>query len=243
MFFISSENQPDSVLLLSFAVAIDDNQVTPNGNPFISYSSTLCNTQTDRPFTPTSDLFPTPNPDPFSDDPFSPFADQSNSMFSSDKDSGLSSFILNGPELSQGKDCTSNIKHLNGLFDAHLSRLNAQEKKLALSDVNPILSQNPFFSTSLNNSIMVNGLFKSDPSVLQSPLSFNGPSKSIPLFETSPIYKNAQNGGLMALCPPPQSLKSGCIRRREKVNISKQKLLAEFRATTRTVQFNTNNQN
>ncbi|XP_055055484.2 disabled homolog 2 isoform X1 [Misgurnus anguillicaudatus] len=212
---------PDSVLLLSFAVAIDDNQLNPKGNPF-SYPSTLSNTQTDSPFTPTSDLFPTFNPDPFVDDPFSPFADQSDSMFSSDKDSGLSSFILNGPELSQGKDCTSNIKHLNELFDTHLSftNLNPQEKKLALSDVNAasnlILSQNPFFSTSLNNSIMVNGLFKSDPSVLQSPLSFNGPSKSIPLFETSHIYKNAQNGGLMALCPPPQSLKSGCIRRREK---------------------------
>ncbi|KAA0717126.1 Disabled -like protein 2 [Triplophysa tibetana] len=198
--------KPDSVLLLSFSVAVDDNH-------FISCPSTPCNTPADGPFTPTSDFFPTPNPDPICDDPFTIFSDQSNSLFSFDNDSGLSSFILNGPESIFANDCTSDIKHLNGLYDAQLTRitLNAQEHK-----TNPNFNLNPFCSTSLNNPTVLNGLYKSGPSVLYSPLLCNGESEAIPLFKTSPISKDAQNGGLMILCPPPQSLKCGSIRRREK---------------------------
>ncbi|XP_057175276.1 disabled homolog 2 [Triplophysa rosa] len=195
---------PDGVQLLSFSVAIDDNH-------FISYPSTLCNTPADGLLTPTSDFFPTPNQAPFCDDPFTVFSDQSNSLFFSDKDSGLSSFILNGPESILAKDCTSDIKRLNGLCDAQLKRntLNAQEHKSK-----PNFNLNPFCITSLNNPTILNGLYKSGPSVLYSPLLCNGASESIPLFKTSPISKAAQNGGLMVLCPPPQSLKCGSIRRR-----------------------------
>lgn len=209
LFIFSSEIQPDSVLLLSYSVAIDDNQVTPN-HPFISYPFNP-NTPADGPLTPTSDFFPTPNPDPFCDDPFTLFSNQSDSVFSYDKDSGLSSFILNGPD-SILKDCTSDIKHLNGLCNA----LNVQEHTNHAN-----FSLNPFCSTSLNNPIILNGLYKSAPSVLHSPLLCNGPSESIPLFQTSPISNDGQNGGLVVLSPPPQSLKSRSIRRREKVNILK----------------------
>lgn len=143
-------------------------------------------------------------------------------MFFSEKDSGLSSFILNESESILGKDCTSDIKHLNGLCDALLSHNTLNSQELASSHLNAEsnanFSQNPFSDTSLNNPAILNGLFKSDPSVLQSNLLCNGPSKSIPWFQTLPIGKDAQNGGLMVLCPPPQSLKS---RRREKVNILK----------------------
>lgn len=213
IFFFFFENQPDSVLLLNFSVAVDDNH-------FISYPSTLCNTPTDGPLTPTSDFFLTPNPDPICDDPFTVFSDQSNSLFSFDKDSGLSSFILNGPESIFANDCTSDTKHINGLCDAQLTRitLSAQEHK-----TNPNFNLNPFCSTSLNNPTILNGLYKSGPSVLYSPFLCNGESEAIPLFKTSPISKDAQNGGLMILCPPPQSLKCGSIQRREKVNILKWK--------------------
>ncbi|XP_016408987.1 disabled homolog 2-like isoform X2 [Sinocyclocheilus rhinocerous] len=178
---------PDSVLLLDFAFVIDGNQ----GNPCISYS----NTPDDKPVSSISDLFPTLSSDPFSDDPFSPLNDQSDSMFSSNSESDLS----------------------NGLSDAQLSH-ESKVNQLPLSNLNDEsnspFSQNPFLRTSVNNPPILNGLYKSVPPVFQTPLLCNGSSKSVELFQTI-LPTSVQNGGLIVLCPPPQSSKSGCMRRRE----------------------------
>ncbi|KAF4113245.1 disabled homolog 2 isoform X1 [Onychostoma macrolepis] len=204
---------PDSVLLLDFAFVIDGNQ----GN-LISYPSPLSNTPDDKPVSSISDLLPIYSTDPFSDDPFSPLNDQSDSMFSSNNESDLSSFLLNGPDLQQSlsEDSSSNSQQFNGLSSAQLSH-ESKVKQPPLSDLNDDsyspFSQNPFSRTS-NNPPILNGLYKSGPPVLQTPLS-NGSSKSMDGFQTI-MPTSVQNGSLMALCPPPRSLKSGCMRRREK---------------------------
>uniref|UniRef100_A0A671QJH9 Disabled homolog 2-like n=1 Tax=Sinocyclocheilus anshuiensis TaxID=1608454 RepID=A0A671QJH9_9TELE len=206
---------PDSVLLLDFAFVIDGSQ----GNPFISYPSPLSNTPDDKPVSSISDLFPTYSTDPFSDDPFSSLNDQSDSMFSSKNESDLSSFLLNGPDLQQSlsEDSSSNSQQFNGLSNDQLSH-ESKVNQLPLSDLNDdsnsLFSQNPFLRTSINNPPILNGLYKSGPPVLQTPLS-NGSSKSVEWFQTN-LPNTFQNGGLMVLCPPPQSSKSGCMRRREK---------------------------
>lgn len=210
---------------------IDSNQ----GNPFICYPSPLCNKSDDKTVSVTSDLFPTPSSDPFSDDPFSPLNDQSDSMFSSNNKSDLSSFLLNGPDLQQSLSeySSPNNQLFNGLSGAQLSHEspNTQVNQLSLSNLNGdrnfLFSQNPFLSTSMNNPPILNGLARSGPPVLQTPLLCNGSSKSVALFQTIPP-PSVQNGGLMVLCPPPQSSKSGCMRRRGKVNIWQEKLLTEF---------------
>lgn len=210
---------------------IDGNQ----GNPFICYPSPLCNKSDDKTVSFTSDLFPTPSSDPFSDDPFSPLNDQSDSMFSSNNKSDLSSFLLNGPDLQQSLSeySSPNSQLFNGLSGAQLSNesLNKQVNQLPLSDLNgdsnSLFSQNPFLSISMNNPPILNGLAKSGPPVLETPLLCNGSSKSVALFQTIPP-PSVQNGGLMVLCPPPQSSKSGCMRKRGKVNIWQEKLLTEF---------------
>lgn len=205
---------------------IDGNQ----GNPFICYPSPLCNKSADKTVSLTSDLFPTPSSDPFSDDPFSPLDDQSDSMFSSNNKSDRSSFLLNGPDLQQS---LSEYSSPNSQLFNQLSAesLNTQVNQLPLSDLNgdsnSLFSQNPFLSISMNNPPIFNGLAKSGPPVLQTPLLYNGSSKSVALFQTIPP-PSVQNGGLMVLCPPPQSSKSGCMRRRGKVNIWQEKLLTEF---------------
>lgn len=192
------------------------------GNPFISYPSPLSNTPDDKPVLSISDLFPTYSTDPFSDDPFSPLNDQSDSMFSSNNESDLSSFLLNGPDLQQSlsEDSCSNSQQFNGLSRAQLSHV-SKVNQLPLSDLNDDsnspFSQNPFLRTLVNNPPILNGLNKTGPPVLQSPLC-NGSSKSVEWFQTI-LPTSVQNGGLMVLCPPPQNLKSGCTRRREKVNV------------------------
>lgn len=193
------------------------------GNPFISFPSPLSNTRDDKPLLSISDIFPTYSSDPFSDDPFSPFTGQSDFMFSSNKESDLSSFLLNGPVLQQSlrEDSSSSSQQFNGLSNAQLSH-ESKVNQLPLSDLhngsNSHFSQNPFLRTSKTNPPILNGLYKSGPPVFQTPLLCNGSSKSVELFKTIPPA-SVQNGGLMVLCPPPQSSKSGCMRRREKVNI------------------------
>uniref|UniRef100_A0A8C1NUN8 DAB adaptor protein 2 n=1 Tax=Cyprinus carpio TaxID=7962 RepID=A0A8C1NUN8_CYPCA len=201
---------PDSVLLLDFAFVIDDNQ----GNPFISYPSTLSNTPDKKPVSSISDLFPT-----LSSDPFSPLNDQSDSMFSSNSESDLSSFLLSGPDLQQSlSEDSSNSQQFNGLFNAQLSH-ESKVNQLPLSNLNDEItspfSQNPFLRTSMTNPPSLNMSYKSGPPVLQTPLLCNGSSKSVELFQTI-LPTSVQNGGLIVLCPPPQSSKSGCMRRREK---------------------------
>ncbi|XP_052448723.1 disabled homolog 2 isoform X1 [Carassius gibelio] len=201
---------PDSVLLLDFAFVIDN-----QGNPFISYPSPLSNAPDDKPVSSISDLFPT-----LSSDPFSPLNDQSDSMFSSSSESDLSSFLLSGPDLQQSlsEDSSSNSQLFNGLFNTQLSH-EIKVKQLPLNNLNDEnncpFSQNPFLRTSMNNPPILHGLYKSGPPVLQTPLLCNGSSKSVELFQTI-LPNSAQNGGLIVLCPPPQSSKSGCMRRREK---------------------------
>ncbi|KAG1959033.1 disabled [Pimephales promelas] len=211
---------PESVLLLDFAL-IDGKQE----NPVICYPSPLSNKLDDKPVSFTSDLFPTPSSDLFSDDPFSPLNDftQSDSMFSSNNKSDISSFLLNGSDLQQSlsKDSTSHSQQFNGLSGAQLSHesQNAQLKQLPLSnlnsDGNSLFSQNPFLSTSMNNPSILNGVSKSGPPVFQSPLLCNESSQSLALFQTI-TPPSVQNGGLMVLCPPPQSSRSRCMRRRGK---------------------------
>lgn len=190
---------------------IDDNQ----GNPFISYPSTLSNTPDKKPVSSISDLFPT-----LSSDPFSPLNDQSDSMFSSNSESDLSSFLLSGPDLQQSlSEDSSNSQQFNGLFNAQLSH-ESKVNQLPLSDLNDSnspFSQNPFLRATINNPPILNGLYKSGPPVLQTHLSYRS-SKSVEWFQTN-LPNSVQNGGLMVLCPPPQSSKTGYMRRREKVNI------------------------
>ncbi|XP_052412849.1 disabled homolog 2 isoform X1 [Carassius gibelio] len=203
---------PDSVLLLDFALVIGNQE-----NPIISYSSPLSNTPDDKPVSSISDLFPTYSTDPFSDDPFSSLNDQSDSMFSSKNGSDLSSFILNGPYLQQSlsEGSSSNSQQLKGLSTDQLSH-ESKVNQLSLSDLND--SNSPFsqnlLRTSINNPAILNELYKSGPPVLQTHLSI-GSSKSVEWFETN-LQNSVKNGGLMVLCPPPQSSKSGCMRRREK---------------------------
>ncbi len=188
------------------------------GNTFISHPSPLSNKLDDKLVLSISDLFPTYNTDPFSDDPFSPLSDQSDSMFSSNNESDHSSFLLNGPDLQQSlsEDSCSNSQQFTGLSNQlPLSNLN--------DDSNSHFSQNPFLRTSMNNPTILNGLNKSGHPVLQS--LCNGSSKSVEWFQTI-RPTSVQNGGLMVLCPPPQSLKPGCMRRREKVNVWQEKLLS-----------------
>ncbi|XP_073697043.1 disabled homolog 2 isoform X2 [Garra rufa] len=207
---------PNSDLLLDFALVIDGNE----GKPFISYSSPLSNTPDDKPVSSISDIFPSYSSDPFSDDPFFPLNDQSDSMFSSKNESDLSSFLLNGPDFQQSlsEDSSSNSQQFNGLSNAQLSH-GSKVKQLPLGDLNDYSnspsSQNPFLRTSMKNPPILNGLYKSGPQVLQTPLLCNGLSKSVELFQTIPPA-SVQNGGLMVICPPPPSSKSGCMRRREK---------------------------
>ncbi|XP_016130620.1 disabled homolog 2-like isoform X2 [Sinocyclocheilus grahami] len=179
---------PDSVLLLDFAFVIDGNQ----GNPCISYS----NTPDDKPVSSISDLFPTLSSDPFSDDLFSPLNDQSDSMFSSNSESDLSNGLTN-----------TQLSYESKVNQLPLSNMN--------NESNSPFSQNPFLRTSVNNPPILNGLYKSVSPVLQTPLLCNGSSKSVELFQTI-LPTSVQNGGLIVLCPPPQSWKSGCMRRREK---------------------------
>uniref|UniRef100_A0A8C2BGH0 DAB adaptor protein 2 n=1 Tax=Cyprinus carpio TaxID=7962 RepID=A0A8C2BGH0_CYPCA len=205
---------PDSVLLLDFAFVIDGKQ----GNPFISYPSRLSNTPDDKPVSSISDLFPTYSTDPFSDDPFSSLNDQSDSMFSSKNESDLSSFLLNGPDLQQSlsEDSSSNSQQVNGLSNDQLSH-ESKVNQLPLSDLNDSnspFSQNPFLRATINNPPILNGLYKSGPPVLQTHLSYRS-SKSVEWFQTN-LPNSVQNGGLMVLCPPPQSSKTGYMRRREK---------------------------
>lgn len=208
---------PDSVLLLELSDLFDGNQVNQD-NPFITNPSPLCNKPFDKSASSTSDLFPTLSSDPFSDDPFSPLNDQSDSVFSSNNESDFSSFLLNGPDSSE--DPSPKSQQFNKLFDSQLSNEspNNQVQQLPISDLNggtnSIFSQNPFLSISLNNPPIVNGLYSSDPPVLQAPLC-NGSNKQLALFQTNPST-TVQNGGLTALCPPPQNLKPRCARRREK---------------------------
>ncbi|XP_026067417.1 disabled homolog 2-like isoform X1 [Carassius auratus] len=203
---------PDSVLLLDFALVIGNQE-----NPIISYSSPLSNTPDDKPVSSISDLLPTYSTDPFSDDPFSSLNDQSDSMFSSKNESDLSSFILNGPYLQQSlsEGSSSNSQQLKGLSTDQLSH-ESKVNQLPLSDLND--SNSPFsqnlLRTSINNPAFLNELYKSGPPVLQTHLSI-GSSKSVEWFETN-LPNSVKNGGLMVLCPPPQSSKSGCMRRREK---------------------------
>lgn len=184
-------------------------------NPFITNPSSLCNKPSDKSASSTSDLFPTLSSDPFSDDPFSPLNDQSDSVFSSNNESDLSSFLLNGPDSSE--DPSPKSQQFSKPFDAQLSNEspNKQVHQLPISDLNDntnsLFSQNPFLSISLNNPPIINGLYSSDPPVL-----CNGSNKQMALFETNPSA-SVQNGGLTALCPPPQNLKPRCARRREKV--------------------------
>lgn len=208
---------PDSVLLLELSDLFDGNQVNQD-NPFITNPSPLCNKPFDKSASSTSDLFPTLSSDPFSDDPFSPLNDQSDSVFSSNNESDFSSFLLNGPDSSE--DPSPKSQQFNKLFDSQLSNEspNNQVQQLPISDLNggtnSIFSQNPFLSISLNNPPIVNGLYSSDPPVLQAPLC-NGSNKQLALFQTNPST-TVQSGGLTALCPPPQNLKPRCARRREK---------------------------
>ncbi|XP_043094998.1 disabled homolog 2 isoform X1 [Puntigrus tetrazona] len=201
---------PDSVLLLDFAFVIDGKQE----KPFISYSSSLSNTPDDKPVSSISDLFPTFSTDPFSDNPFSPLNGQSDSMFSSNE-SDLSSLLVNGPDLSE--ESRSNSQQFNGLSNdlfSHESKVNQLTVSHSNDDRNSPFSQNPFLRTSVNNPPVLNGLNKSGPPVLQSPLC-NGQSKSAEWLQTI-LPTSVQSGGLMVLCPPPQSSRSGCMRRREK---------------------------
>lgn len=168
---------------------IDVNQNHLKGNPFISCPTVPCNTPSDASLSSPIDTFFSPTPVPFSNDPFAPLSGQF----------GSSVHPFNGLTDSQYPQ-----KGINLEFPSH--------------ELNGGKNQTPRFSTILNQTA---------PSLPQtsSPLSNGLGNSLLPMFQSPLLCKSdtmppiVQNGGLMALCPPPPSSKCGRVQRRQKVNM------------------------
>ncbi|KAK3527275.1 hypothetical protein QTP86_018616, partial [Hemibagrus guttatus] len=197
----------DSALLLDLAPVIDANQNHLKGNPFISYPSVPCNTPSDAHFSSTLDTFFSPSPVPFGNDPFAPISGQCISSISTV--SPMSSNCASVPPdcLLKGKvgqnsvsgDSASSSHLFNGLTDGQYPHKgNNQPLAFPLRERYDGKNQTP--------SPLCNGLSNSLLPMFQSPLL--GKSETMP-----PIV---QNGGVMALCPPPPSSKCGHVQRRLK---------------------------
>ncbi|XP_047664988.1 disabled homolog 2 isoform X2 [Tachysurus fulvidraco] len=185
----------DSVLLLEFAPVIDTNQNHLKDNPFISYPSVPCNTPSDAPFSSTLDAFFSPSPVPFDNDPFPQNSGKWNSSISTVS-----------PLSSNCGDSASSSHICNGLTSSQYPQTGSNQ---------PLAFQTPPFSGLINQtkphlpqttSPLCNGLSNSLLPVFQFPL----------LCKSETMPPIVQNGGVMALCPPPPSSKCGRVQRRLK---------------------------
>lgn len=175
---------------------IDANQNHLKDNPFISYPSVPCNTPSDALVSSTLDTFFSPSPVPFDNDPFPQNSGQCNSSISTVS-----------PLSSNCGDSASSSHICNGLTSSQYPQTGSNQ---------PLAFQTPPFS-SLNNQT---------PHLPQTPSPLcNGLSNSLlPMFQFPLLCKSetmppiVQNGGVMALCPPPPSSKCGRVQRRLKVN-------------------------
>ncbi|XP_047007771.1 disabled homolog 2 isoform X2 [Ictalurus punctatus] len=215
-------NSPtDSVLLLELASVIDANQNHLKSNPFISYPTVPCNTPSDAPFFSSLDIVFSPSPVPFNNDPFAPLGGQFGTSTASPLLSNCATVLSRGSQEEQvgqnslSCDPASSSHVFNGLTDGQYPKKGInQPLEFPLMEMNG-KSQTPSFSSILN---------QTSPHLPQtcSPLC-NGLSNSLlPMFQSPPLCKHetmppiVQNGGLMALCPPPPSSKCGRVQRRQK---------------------------
>ncbi|XP_034156537.2 disabled homolog 2 isoform X1 [Pangasianodon hypophthalmus] len=213
----------DNVFLLELASVIDANQNHLKGNPFISYPTVPCNTPSDAPVASSLDIFFNPSPVPFNNDPFAPLSGQFDSIstdspLSSNCVSVLADCLLKGPvgQNSLSGDSASSSHFFNGLFDSQYPQKGInQPLEFPLRELNGGTNQTPPFSDILNQTSL-------HPPQTPSSLS-NGLSNSLlPMFQSPPLCKSetvppiVQNGGVIALCPPPPSSKCGRVQRRQK---------------------------
>lgn len=202
----------------------DANQNHLKGNPFISYPSVPCNTPSDAHFSSTLDAFFSPTPVPSGNDPFAPISGQCNtsvSPMSSNYASVTPDCLLKGPVGQNGlSGDTASSSHLfNGQTDGQYPHKgNNQPLAFPLREINDGKNQTPPFPNLIN---------QTRPHLPQTPSPLcNGLSNSLhPMFHSPLLCKSetmppiVRNGGVMALCPPPPSSKSGHVQRRQKVNV------------------------
>lgn len=189
---------------------IDANQNHLKDNPFISYPSVPCNTPYDAPFSSTLQTFFSPVPDgsPISavlpqpsncalvppDCPFKgPVGLSGNSASSSQLSNGLIDGQYPQKGMNQPLELSLGGSHNRKIYTDPLSNL--------FNPKRPHLPQTPY--------PLCNGLSNSLLPPFQSQLFCKS--------ETMPLI--VQNGGVMALCPPPPSSKSGRAQRRLKVKV------------------------
>ncbi|XP_058239135.1 disabled homolog 2 isoform X1 [Hemibagrus wyckioides] len=213
----------DSVLLLGLAPVIDANQNHLKGNPFISYPSVPCNTPSDAHFSSTLDTFFSPTPVPSGNDPFAPTSGQCNtsistvSPMSSNCASVTPDCLLKGPVGQNGLsgDSASSSHIFNGQTGQYPHKGNNQPLAFPLREMNDGKNQTLPFPNLIN---------QTRPHLPQTPSPLcNGLSNSLhPMFHSPLLCKSesmppvVQNGGVMAICPPPPSSKSGHVQRRQK---------------------------
>ncbi|KAF4073124.1 hypothetical protein AMELA_G00255280 [Ameiurus melas] len=215
-------NSPtDSVLLLELASVIDANQNHLKSNPFISYPTVPCNTPSDAPFSSSLDIVFSPSPVPFNNDLFAPLSGQFGSSTVSPLLSNcatvLPDCLLKGQvgqnDLSGDSASSSHI--FNGLTDGQYPTKGInQPLDFPLMEMTG-KSQTPSFSSILN---------QTSPHLPQTCSQLcNGLGNSLlPMFQSPHLCKHenippiVQNGGLIALYPPPPSSKCGRVQRRQK---------------------------
>lgn len=206
---------------------IDVNQNHLKVNPFISYPTVPCNTPNDAPCSSSLDTFFSPSPFPVNSDPFAPLSGQFGcsistvSRLSSTCAAVNSDSILKRPGGHNGLcgDSASSGHLFNGLIDSQYPQKGiSQPLEFPLQEMNGGKNLPPTFSNILNQTM---------PHLPQipSPLCNGLSNSSLPMFQSTPLCKSetvppiVQNGGIMALCPPPPSSKCGRVQRRQKVNV------------------------
>lgn len=206
---------------------IDTNQNHLKGYPFISCPTVPCNTPSDAPFSSSLETIFSPSPVPLNNDPFAPLSGQFGSSIStvSSLSSNCASVfpdcLLKGPvgQNSLSGDSSSSSHLFNGLIDSQYP-----QKGINRSLEFPLREMNGGKNETLPFS---NVLDQTRPHLPQtpSPLCNSLSNSLLPMFQSPLLCKSetmppiVQNGGVMAICPPPSSAKCGRVQRRQKVKV------------------------
>ncbi|XP_053341640.1 disabled homolog 2 isoform X1 [Clarias gariepinus] len=211
----------DSVLLLELSSVIDANQNHLKTNPFVTYPTVPCNTPSDALFSSSLDVFFSSSPVPINNNTFTLYKGQSGSSVSivsplSNCTLGLPNCLLKGPVGQNGLnvDSVSTSHPFNELNNKQYPQKGIdQALEGSLGEMNSGKNQFPPFS---NMHIPTRPQLPQTPSPLCSDLG----NSLLSMFQSSckseTMQPIAQNGGVMALCPPPPSPKSGRVQRRQK---------------------------
>lgn len=212
-------------MLLELASEIDANQNHLKGNPFITDPTVPCNTPSDAPFSSSLATVFSPSPAPFNN-PFALLGGQFGSSIStvsplsSSCASVLPDCLLKGPvgQNGQSGDSSSSSHFFNGLIDNQDPQKGINHSlQFSLKEMNGGKNKTLPFSSMLD---------QTRPHLPQTPSLCNGLSNSLlPMVQPPSLCKSetmlpvVQNGGVMAVCPPPQSAKCGRAQRRQKVKV------------------------